>query len=158
MKAVLILSSLLLSSLAQAAPFLPQLSLDDLVRQSEIIARGRVVRTWAAKDSENRFVWTHYELQVSNVLKGPAQAPVEIAEPGGTLNGITQLIPGSTSYSVGEEVVVFLYRTPLGTLRTTNYGQGKFVLPAGSGLAAARWNELQRRVSKLVAAQQVVRP
>jgi hypothetical protein len=114
-----------------SASSLPRLSLEDLARQSDTIVAGHVVRTWTAIDSENKFIWTHYEIKVGSTLKGRAQASVVVSEPGGTLNGVTLLVPGSTPYTVGEEVSVFLYRTPIGYLRTTNYGQGKFVIRAG---------------------------
>ncbi|HYL35006.1 MAG TPA: hypothetical protein VEV17_03720 [Bryobacteraceae bacterium] len=113
-----------------AAAELPQLSLEELAAQSDAIVAGRVVRTWAAKDSENRFIWTHHEVQVAATLKGQARSTIDICEPGGTLNGMSFQIAGSTEFAVGEEVAVFVYRTPIGYLRTTNYGQGKFVLTA----------------------------
>jgi hypothetical protein len=173
-------------TLSAAAAELPQLSLEDLARQSDAIVAGRVVRTWAAKDSEGRFVWTHHEMQVATTLKGAAQSTIDICEPGGTLNGMSVQIPGSTDFSVGEQVAVFLYRTPIGYLRTTNYGEGKFVVTPGqrvhvsgpinlSGVAFASaasrpssgtrvqdlegmsWSEFRTRVARIVLAQQGVR-
>jgi hypothetical protein len=161
---------------------LPQLSVEELVAQSDTIVAGRVVRSWTAMDSENRFIWTHYEIKVGETLKGPAQASLVVGEPGGTLNGVTLLVPGATQYTVGEEVSVFLYRTPIGYLRTTNYGQGKFIFSAdgrlhanhainigGATIAAsasrsvpgtsvgdlegASWSEFRSQVSRIVANQ-----
>jgi hypothetical protein len=120
----------LFPTLLSAASSLPRLSLESLVQQSDAIVEGRVVRKWAAMDSENKFIWTHYEIKVNSTLKGEARRSIEIGEPGGVLNGRTLLVPGGTPYAVGEEVSVFLYRTPIGYLRTTNYGQGKFVVSA----------------------------
>jgi len=164
---------------------LPVLSLENLASQSDVIVSGRVVRSWAALDPENRFIWTHYEIKVTNILKGPAQASIEIAEPGGALHGVTQIIPGSTSYAAGEQVSIFLYRTPIGYLRTTNYGQGKFLISpdgrvvpnhwiniAGASIAdghpspggtkpetleGMNWKEFELRVSRIVADQREVR-
>jgi len=39
-------------------------------------------------------------------------------------------ISGAPDYAVGEEAIVFLYRTPIGYLRATGYGQGKFTVTA----------------------------
>jgi hypothetical protein len=127
----------LLFPLLLCASSVPRLSVEELAARSDTILRGRVVRAWAAMDSENRFIWTHYELQVTSTLKGQPAGTVEIAEPGGTLNGVTLLAPGATEYAVGEETAVFVYRTPIGYLRTTNYGEGKFTISADGRMHAA---------------------
>ncbi len=132
----LIFFSCLFPTLLCAASSLPRLPLESLIRQSDTIVEGRVVRKWAAMDSENKFIWTHYEIKVKSMLKGKAQPSVEVGEPGGVLNGRSLLVPGGTPYTVGEEVSVFLYRTPIGYLRTTNYGQGKFVVSADARVHA----------------------
>jgi hypothetical protein len=148
--------SLFLVPLLLSATSVPQLPLEALVSQSDAIVEGRVVRSWAAMDSENRFIWTHYEIKVGATLKGQAQPSVEIGEPGGTLNGVTLLVPGAAQYTVGEDVGVFLYRTPIGYLRTTNYGQGKFAISADGRihtLAGMSWSDFRSRVAHIVAAQ-----
>src|SRR5262245_56187066 len=108
----------------------PQLSLENLVAQSDQIVEGQVVRAWAAMDAENKFIWTHYEIKVDGVLKGRSQASVVGRQPGGVLNCRYLIGSGSTLYTVGEQVGGFLYRTPIGYLRTANYGEGKFVRSA----------------------------
>ena len=147
--AIALLCVFLFPAFLGAVDGVPPLSLEDLVSHSDTIVEGQVVRTWTAMDSENRFIWTHYEISVGNRLKGPGQSSVEIAEPGGTLNGVTLLVHGSTPYKLGEQVSVFLYRMPIGYLRTTNYGQGKFVLPDSVSRSAFR-----SRVTRIVAEQQ----
>src|ERR1700676_5412630 len=144
---------LFLVPLVLSASSIPRLSVEDLVRQSDTIVAGRVVRTWTAMDSENRFIWTHYEIKVGSTLKGHSQASVVLSEPGGTLNGVTLLVPGSTPYTVGEKVSVFLYRTPIGYLRTTNYGQGKFVISDGMS-----WRDFRSRHLGIMASRQEVPP
>ena len=119
---------LFLLAFQAVAATLPQFSVEQLTARSDLIVRGRITRAWAAMDSEDRFVWTHYQLQVSATLKGSARSIVEICEPGGTLHGVSYQMSGSTPYAVGEDVAVFLYRTPIGYLRTTNYGQGKLLV------------------------------
>ena len=136
-----------------SASSLPTLSLEALVAQSDTIVAGHVVRTWTAVDSENKFIWTHYEIKVDSTLKGRAQASVVVSEPGGTLNGMTLLVPGSTPYTVGEEVGVFLYRTPIGYLRTTNYGQGKFAISSDRRI----WSDFRSKIVRIVASQQEIR-
>ena len=40
-------------------------------------------------------------------------------------HGQTLVIPGVPLYATGEEVVLFLHRTPIGYLRTNGYEQGR---------------------------------
>jgi hypothetical protein len=132
-----------------SASEIPRLPLAELVKQSDTIVAGHVIRTWTAMDSENKFIWTHHEIKVGSTLKGRAQANVVVSEPGGALNGMSLLVPGSTPYTVGDEVSVFLYRTPIGYLRTTNYGQGKFVISDTKS-----WSDFQSRIVHIVAFHQ----
>jgi hypothetical protein len=116
---------------AARATTVPRLSLEDLVDESELILQGRVERSWTAWDPAHRYIWTHHELLIRDRLKGTAQ-PAVVSEPGGTLDGITQQIAGVPVYRAGEEVIVFLCRTPAGYLRTCGYGQGKYSVSAGT--------------------------
>jgi hypothetical protein len=145
---------LLFPLLFSAADAPPRLSLEELTAQSDIIVSGRVTRSWAGMDPENRFIWTHYEIKVHDTWKGAAHATVVISEPGGVLNGVHLQVSGSTRYADGEDVAVFLYRTPLGYMRTTNYGQGKLTLPS---LGDASWSAFRARVARIVAIQREAR-
>jgi hypothetical protein len=113
---------------------LPRYTFDQLTDSAEIVATGDIARTWAAWDADHSHIWTHYELTVSGVQKGAAGPTIDIAEPGGTLDGIQMNIAGATSYRVGEHVLVFLSRMPNGYLRTAGFGQGKFIIEANSRL------------------------
>ena len=147
------LELLLLCPLAfWAADAPPRLSLEQLAAQSDAIVSGRIVRHWAAMDSENRFIWTHYEISVRDTLKGGHHSTIVISEPGGMLNGIFLQVSGATRYADGEDVAAFLYRTPIGYMRTTNYGQGKFSFPGAVG-----WGVFRARLEQIVAAQNGVR-
>ena len=153
--------------LVWAADAPPRLSLEELTAQSDAIISGRVVRSWAAMDSENRFIWTHYEIRVRDTVKGAPRSTVLISEPGGILNGVHLQVSGSTKFADGEGVAVFLYRTPIGYMRTTNYGQGKLTvapdgnlrasrLAAGTSVASlegATLNVFRARVGRMVALQ-----
>jgi len=114
----------------------PRYTLAGLAANSEVIVEGRVTRTWSAWDSNHKYIWTHYELQVADVLKGAALAAVVVSEPGGALDGIHQLFSGAVPYSIGDHVVLFLYRTPIGYLRTRGGPQGKIVVQSRASLAA----------------------
>ncbi len=113
---------------------LPQLSFNELTDNSELVVSGRITRTWADWDPAHTYIWTHYELAVSAAHKGAAARTVDIAEPGGILNGIVMSISGGTGYHVGDNVLVFLSRMPNGYLRTAGFGQGKYAVDSNGRL------------------------
>jgi hypothetical protein len=125
MKRALVLS--LICAAAQAT-LVPALSLEGLVDQSETIVHGRVTSAWTAWDSGHKYIWTHYRMEVLDPVRGNPGASVVVSEPGGSLDGVTMRISGAPDYAVGEEAIVFLYRTPIGYLRATGYGQGKYTV------------------------------
>jgi hypothetical protein len=106
----------------------PRLSLEELVEHSSTIVHGRVTRTWMAWDAAHKYIWTHHEVAVGESLRGVPGSTVTVSEPGGTIGGVHHAFSGSLSYSAGEEVVLFLYSTPIGYLRATGSGQGKFTI------------------------------
>jgi hypothetical protein len=112
------------------ATLVPSLSFEQLTDTSELIVNGTVTRSWTAWDSEHKYIWTHYDLKVTSVLKGSPAATVELAEPGGSLDGKTMIIAGTVNYAVGENVVAFLSRMPNGYLRTTGWAQGRYAVDA----------------------------
>jgi hypothetical protein len=129
----LVVSALVLWQAASASD-LPRLSFNDLIDQSEVVASGTITRAWADWDPDHKYIWTHYELAVSATHKGVAARTADIAEPGGELNGMGMAISGAASYRVGENVLVFLSRMPNGYLRTTGFGQGKYVVDSNGRL------------------------
>ena len=105
-----------------------RVSLEETVAQSEWIVDGDVVRNWCAWDSGHRFIWTHTEVAVRNHWKGAAGASITVSEPGGTVDGMGMDVPGMVRFRPGEHVVLFLYRTPIGLIRTVGLAQGKLVV------------------------------
>lgn len=104
----------------------PRMSLEEVVDASAAIVHGHVVRTWSAWDEDHRYIWTHYEVQVMDKLKGTANGTIVISEPGGAVGETELQVVGTPKYEVGEEVVLFAEETPIGLLRTCGWGQGKF--------------------------------
>jgi hypothetical protein len=123
--------SLLLCLAAQAA-IVPSLSVEELVDRSEIIVHGRVTRSWPAWDGAHKYIWTHHEVEIIDPIRGAGFAPVVVSEPGGALDGVEMRFSGALPYALGEEAVVFLYRTPVGYWRT----QGKYTVTSGTRVRA----------------------
>ena len=118
----------LFSPLACLATSIVRLSLEETVVQSEWIVEGDVVRNWCGWDSGHRFIWTHTEVAVRDRWKGAAGATVTVSEPGGVVDGTGMDVPGMVRFRPGEHVVLFLYRTPIGLIRTVGLAQGKLVV------------------------------
>ncbi len=110
------------------AAVVPELTLEELVSESQVIVHGRVLRSWTEWDAGHQNIWTHHEIEVLDPIGGTVQKTVVASEPGGTVDGLTMQISGAVPYAPGEEMVIFLYRTPIGYLRATGYGQGKYTI------------------------------
>jgi len=110
------------------ATLIPRLSFEQLTDSSELVVFGHVTNSWAAWDSEHKYIWTHYTLSVDSTLKGARSRTIEFAEPGGVVGDRAMSIAGSIIYGPGENVVVFLSRMPNGYLRTSGWAQGKFAV------------------------------
>lgn len=135
-EARVVAASLILCGIA-GGTVIPRLSFEELTDSSDAVVSGIVTRSWPAWDSAHRYVWTHYELNVSASHKGNTRSTIEFAEPGGALDGVVHVIAGMVTYQPGEHVSVFLQRMPNGYLRTTGWGQGKFGVDTGGRLRAA---------------------
>ncbi|MGD1068524.1 MAG: hypothetical protein ABSB15_00135 [Bryobacteraceae bacterium] len=121
---------------AARATVIARLSFEDLIDTSDLIISGKVTRSWAAWDAHHKYVWTHYEVAVKWAQKGAPGATVEMAEPGGALDGIVTAIAGTVVYTPGENVLVFLQRMPNGYLRTTGWGQGRYLVDSNGRIHA----------------------
>jgi hypothetical protein len=121
------------------AALAPRLSLESLTDRSPVIVEGRVIRSWVAWGPAHRYIWTHYGVAVTDSLRG-GTSDVTVSEPGGSLDGVNQRFSGSLHYDVGEHVVLFLFRTPVGYWRTTGGSQGKFAVSRDSRVRQADGN------------------
>jgi len=120
----------LLVCIATQAAIVPSVSLEELIDQSQAIVHGRVMRSWSAWDGAHRYIWTHHLIAVIDPVRGAGPGFVVASEPGGELDGIGMRFSGALEYSVGEEAVLFLYRTPIGYMRAIGSGQGKYTVTA----------------------------
>jgi hypothetical protein len=133
-----VLALALATAASAPATTVEELSFDEIVSTSSSIVHGKVVRARAAWDPERVAIWTHYEIQVEDALKGGARQVLTVSEPGGEIDGMHVQVAGAPRYELGEEVVVFAVGTPLGYLRTCGWGQGKFAVRVSSGAPSGR--------------------
>lgn len=114
------------------ASTLLQLSLDDMIRKSTSIVRGKAQRTYSG--FHGSMIYTHYQIQVSENLKGPARTGVELMVPGGISNGVQQNYAGAPALVDGQDYVIFLWTSASGVTQVIGLSQGLFVVsPDASG-------------------------
>lgn len=129
------LSVLCLSSWTPGnATTLQQLSLDEMINQSTAIVRGRVGNSTGVFHGSN--IYTHYSVQVIETLKSTSQTPtsgtIEVAVPGGSVDGLQQSVAGAPVLESGSEYVLFLWTSSKGTTLVIGLTQGLFQLTQDS--------------------------
>ena len=125
----------LLGAVTLSATVVPRMSLGEIADSSERVVHGVVTRKWSAWDDSHRYIWTHYEIQVNDTLKGPAGTRFTISEPGGMVGDIGMHLSGAPEFRAGDEIIVFAYQTPIDYWRVRGYSQGAFTVnPGADGL------------------------
>ena len=90
------------------ASVMVEASVPELARQADLVARGKVLATESKRSSDGKRIYTTVTLEVREAWKGQAPRTVEIHVPGGTVDGIAQVVQGAPRFEEGEDVVVFL--------------------------------------------------
>jgi len=128
-KRLIILAPILALFLAPLpAATLERLSLDDMIAQSTAVVRGKVIGSYAAFSGP--VIYTHYQIQVSETLKGSARSTVDLMVPGGIANHLRQSFAGAPQFSPGDEFVFFLWSGKSGNTQVIGLTQGLFSLSA----------------------------
>jgi hypothetical protein len=105
---------------------LERLAVPDMIGKSTAIVRAQVTGSYVAKIGP--VIYTHYQLQVSERYKGPAESSVDLAFPGGVLEGIRQIYSGVPQLHAGEEYVFFLWTGKTGVTQVIGLTQGLFAV------------------------------
>lgn len=108
------------------ATTLRRASLDDLIRLSSSVIRGRVVAS--STSMRGAQIDTHYTIQVIDRWKGADAAQVDVQIPGGVSNGVEQDVAGAPQLAVGAQYVFFLWTGPSGANYSLGLSQGVLVL------------------------------
>jgi hypothetical protein len=114
---------------------LQQLSLDDMIRLSTVIVRGKTQQTVSAY--RNSIIYTHYQVQVSETLKGPAAkgpaaSQLDMVVPGGAANQMQQTFAGAPTLAPGQDYVLFLWTSKSGLTQIIGLSQGLFVVASNA--------------------------
>ena len=136
MKRVLSCGLLVAMCLPGHATTLQRLGLDDMIQKSTAIVRGTVQKTYSAV--HNSVIYTHYQVSVSEVWKGSIGAKIDIAVPGGLVNGVRETYSGAPTFLDGHEYLLYLWTSKTGLTQVIGLSQGLFeLLPNSSGETVA---------------------
>ncbi len=102
------------------------MTMDSLVRESELVIYGRALASRSVWDPATETIWTQTEFAVLDGAKGNPARTVMVSEPGGIIGDVGHLFPGVPRFDSGQEVVLFLYRTPANRLRVSGLMQGVY--------------------------------
>lgn len=138
---------------AHASMMLP-MSVAELSRGADLVAQGKVIRTESRLSAGGGRIFTVVTFEVAEAWKGGgAGSQVEIHVPGGTVDGISQVVMGAAHFVEGEEAVVFLRELrpslqslPAPITQVVGMAQGKLeveVAPSGERIAVQRLEGLE---------------
>jgi hypothetical protein len=116
---------------------LERLTLNDMVVKSTVVVRGKVLSSSTAVTGG--LIYTHYQIQVIESLKGRNGGVLDVAVPGGVANGIRQSVSGAPEFQPGDDYVFFLWTSKAGVTQVIGLTQGLFrVTGSGADPAIAR--------------------
>jgi|SRR5947209_2930614 len=130
MRAVLISGALLALLAPLHGTTLQQLSLDDMIRKSTEIVRGKVQCTGSMFRGST--LYTSYRIQISEQWKGATASQLDFAVPGGISNGVRQTYAGAPALADGQDSVLFLWTSKTGLRQLIGLSQGLFSLTQSS--------------------------
>ena len=107
------------------AATLQQLSLSDMIQKSTMIVRG-TVQPGSTASLRGSLIYTHYQLSVTATYKGAPGPTIDIAVPGGALNGFQQPVSGAPTLVSGRDYLIFLWTSKSGLTQVIGLSQGLF--------------------------------
>lgn len=105
------------------------LSLQEMVATSGFIFSGKVITLQSARDAATGFIVTCATVAVQDAVRGVTGDHFIFKQYGGSYQGLNVFVADMSYFSVGEEVVAFLY--PISTLGLTSplgVAEGKWTI------------------------------
>lgn len=99
---------------------------DDSIRKADVIVRGRVAAETSFRHADGG-IYTDITVAVRRVLKGSmVPSTVVVRQPGGIVGTEGEYYAGIGTFSLDEEVLLFLNPGPEGVFGLTDFALGKF--------------------------------
>lgn len=127
-RAFISLLLILLGASPAAATRLLLLDTPTLAQRSEDIVVGHVLSTRSYWNAEHSRIFTDVVIGVDETWKGAAteDGTLTLTQLGGHVDGAHYNVPGSPSFTIGEEALLFVYRGASGRAQVNGMAQGKF--------------------------------
>jgi hypothetical protein len=125
MRKLIILAVAAVGLTSMSGSTLQRLSLNDMIQKSTMIIRG-TVQAGSSAELRGPLIYTHYRLSVTTAFKGAPGQLVDMAIPGGVLNGIQQPVAGAPILTAGQDYVFFLWTSKSGLTQVIGLSQGLF--------------------------------
>lgn len=107
-----------------------KLSLDDMIQKSTVIIHGTAQPGYSA--FRGAMIYTHYQVQVANTYKGTQASSIDVAVPGGVVNGVQQAVAGAPMLTPGQDYFLFLWTSKSGLTQVIGLSQGLFYVTKNS--------------------------
>ena len=114
---------LLVAGVASATT-LVRMSVAQMAHAAQAIVRVRCLEESTGWDAGE--IWTFTSFEVQEVWQGSAPARITVRLLGGRVGNLTSSVSGVPRFRSGEEVVLFLERTPRGDFSVVSWEQGTF--------------------------------
>src|SRR5215212_6695442 len=101
-------------------------SLQELASGSDLIFVGRCESVASHWNADHSLILTASRFRVARTIKGQPGETITLEELGGTVGDTTLHVSDIPRYTVGEELLLCVHRTPLGRWETFGAGQGRF--------------------------------
>ncbi len=109
---------------AATATTLVRMSVAKMSRAAQAIVRARCLENSTGWDAGE--IWTFTTFEVQEVWQGSAPPRITVRLLGGRAGNLTSSVSGVPRFRGGEEVVLFLERTPRGDYSVVSWEQGTF--------------------------------
>ncbi len=120
-----------------AATTIAALTLDEIAAAADEIVHGEVISVSAAQEDGRILTRVLIRPDECYVNDGPEPETIDVVVLGGRAENLTTIVHGTESYTVGEEVVVFLSRNPSGTFTSYAMSHSKFSVVEVDGVEEA---------------------
>jgi len=122
---VLMLNLLVFGFIKVEATQIPAFSLKGIADRADRVVHGRVESVETIKGGDGR-LRTRVEVVVDETWKGVSEPRVQVVQGSGVLGERWVRVVGEPEFRPGEEVVLFLVKTPTGEWVVAPLAQGKF--------------------------------
>jgi hypothetical protein len=115
---------LMMTGSAATGTTLARMSLAQMSQAAQAIVRARCLGSATGWDAGE--IWTLTSFEVDEVWRGSPPARITVRLLGGRIGNLTSSVSGVPRFRSGEDVILFLERTPRGDFSVVSWEQGTF--------------------------------